>query len=139
MFPLHPNEFWLYYAGFSLLALLIFLRRPRRGMRLRFGGRGSSSSGSSSSTGQRVPLGAARPLMSVETGGGGEERFLNVGFNYNGHAWDAYEVLGLPAGSSLEKVQAALRESMAKVEPDSRAFLDAAYQAIQSQRRVRKG
>ncbi len=27
---------------------------------------------------------------------------LNVMFNYNGHSWDAYEVLGVPAGSNFE-------------------------------------
>ena len=62
-----------------------------------------------------------------------DERSLNVVFNYNGHSWDAYEVLGLPAGCSPEKVESAYKESLARVEPASRPFMDAAFQAIQSQ------
>src|SRR5436305_1648949 len=57
----------------------------------------------------------------------GGERPLNVVFNYNGHSWDAYEVLGLAAGSSPEKVEKAYRASLATVEPTSRSFMEAAF------------
>lgn len=55
---------------------------------------------------------------------------LNVIFNYNGHSWDAYEVLGIPAGSSLEVVQRAYVNSMQSSQKDSVEFLTAAFQAI---------
>lgn len=55
---------------------------------------------------------------------------LNVIFNYNGYSWDAFEVLGLPAGSSREKVEEAYRASVKSVEPESRVFIETAYKAI---------
>ncbi len=59
------------------------------------------------------------------------ERSINVVFNYNGHSWDAYEVLGVPAGSSFAVVEAAYREGMARVESSSKPFIEAAFKAIQ--------
>ncbi len=61
------------------------------------------------------------------------ERPLNVMFNYNGHSWDAYEVLGLPAGSSLEKVDEAYSQALKKADVASRGFLTAAHAAIETQ------
>lgn len=61
------------------------------------------------------------------------EKKLNVLFNYNGHTWDAYEVLGVPAGTSLEKVTEALQRELQKQDPSSHHFLQTAYQAILSQ------
>jgi hypothetical protein len=56
-------------------------------------------------------------------------RQLNVFFNWNGHTWDAYEVLGVPAGSSRETVIQAFHSARSK-SPDSIAFLQAAADAI---------
>lgn len=55
---------------------------------------------------------------------------LNVLFNWNGHTWDAYEVLGLPAGSSREAAAAAYNALCAKSDPESLPFLKAAFEAI---------
>lgn len=56
---------------------------------------------------------------------------LNVMFNYNGHSWDAYEVLGVPAGASItivtEAYQTALRRCTGQ---ESVEFLETAYKAI---------
>jgi hypothetical protein len=58
-------------------------------------------------------------------------RVLNVLFLYNGHDWDAYEVLGIPAGASLplvtEKYQKLVQEAL---DQGQREFYEAAYQAI---------
>ncbi len=62
-----------------------------------------------------------------------ESRQLNVFFNWNGHTWDAYEVLGLPAGATRESVVQAFHECRAK-SPDSTAFLQAATDAILKRR-----
>lgn len=59
-----------------------------------------------------------------------EEVQLNVMFNWNGHSWDAYEVLGIPAGSNLKQVTKAFEEEMAKMDEESQAFIKKAYQAI---------
>lgn len=42
---------------------------------------------------------------------------LNVMFMYNGHSFDAYEVLGIPAGSSYQTAQKAYEELMQNTDP----------------------
>lgn len=54
---------------------------------------------------------------------------LNVMFMYNGHNFDAYEVLGVPAGARMEMVQAAFDKAIAQRGSD-REFLEAALGAI---------
>jgi hypothetical protein len=56
---------------------------------------------------------------------------LNVHFMHNGHSFDAYEVLGLPAGASLERVHAAFESSARSSDESSRAFLESAVRAIE--------
>lgn len=138
MAPLQPKEFMLYYAAAVALALLVFVRRkPRKGMllRLRGGFRGGAKAegkthgeGGPSLDGRTPP--SANKFSHINPT---SERPLNVVFNYNGHSWDAYEVLGLPAGSSPDKVDAAYQESLSRVDSGSKAFLEAAYQAVKAQ------
>jgi hypothetical protein len=59
-----------------------------------------------------------------------DSRSLNVHFNYNGHSWDAFEVLGLPAGSSVAGAEQAYKDAIAKVDPRAREFYDHALAAI---------
>ncbi len=59
-----------------------------------------------------------------------DEISLNIIFTWNGHEWDAYEVLGIPAGSSMDKVAIAYDESLAKVDKQSQEFINKAYQII---------
>lgn len=67
-----------------------------------------------------------RPLDFTEIFSG-RAKELNVVFNHNGESWDAYEVLGLPAGSSLEEVEKAFKNS---AQTD---LMKAAYKAIKPQ------
>jgi len=122
-----PIDIYFFYAGIFLLALfLLFMRRPERpGMRLRLKGK-TSTEKSPVPKEESAPLPFKRPDGTVE-------RPLNVMFNYNGHSWDAYEVLGLPAGSNIESTDAAYRKSIATVEAESREFIEAAYRAIHAQ------
>src|SRR5690606_31326012 len=62
----------------------------------------------------------------------GGERVLQVYFNYNGETFEAYEVFGVPAGSSLARVEQALREHKNLQGPESRAFVNCAFQALKS-------
>lgn len=55
---------------------------------------------------------------------------LNVIFQYNGHDFDAYQVLGVPAGASQEAVRKAYDQAVATADPDSREFLEHAYRSI---------
>lgn len=59
-----------------------------------------------------------------------KSKCLNVMFNYNGHSWDAYEVLGVPAGASIKTVTEAYQVSLRRNSPSSMEFLEAAYKAI---------
>ncbi len=59
-----------------------------------------------------------------------QTKSLNQFFNYNGHTWDAYEVLGVPGGSSLEKVTAAYQKSLKSTSKESHEFLETAYKSI---------
>ncbi|WP_413288363.1 hypothetical protein [Bdellovibrio sp. HCB337] len=55
---------------------------------------------------------------------------LNILFNYNGHTWDAFEVLGLPAGSSLVDVTKAYQNMLKTSDPESHQFLETAFKTI---------
>lgn len=62
----------------------------------------------------------------------GEENIknLNVMFMYNGHSFDAYEVLGLPAGASFQNVKAAYEKIISSPQMHSKDFYEAAFKAI---------
>ncbi|KYG64568.1 hypothetical protein AZI85_03930 [Bdellovibrio bacteriovorus] len=55
---------------------------------------------------------------------------LNVMFNYNGHTWDAYEVLGVPAGASIKLVTEAYQVALRRCDKESMEFIETAYRAI---------
>ena len=114
------KEIFLYYGAAVALALLFFLRRrPRAGMRLKLRGQTEA---------QKAVPPPIELFSHIQLPG---ERPLNVVFNYNGHSWDAYEVLGLPAGSSPDKVGLAYQLALNGVDVESRPFLAAAFAAIQ--------
>ncbi len=126
MLGIPPTEFMLYYAGgLVLLVIVLFWRRPRRGMRLRFGSGRRATDYKNMVLKGRLPPDIAPPRMN------NGERMVNVIFNFNGESWDAYEVFGLPAGSGLATVDVAYRETLERVEESSRPFIHAAYKAIQ--------
>lgn len=117
-----PMRFFL-FNGIILFLLVLYIlkKRPKSRFRLR--------------------MTRLRGALASDTGGAGvapsaaasaAEKTLNTLFNYNGHTWDAYEVLGLPAGSSIARVDEAYKDCVSK-QASSRDFLDAAYQAIRTQ------
>lgn len=58
---------------------------------------------------------------------------LNVIFNFNGHSFDAYEALGVPAGSSLQQIERAYSKCVSEYSQDSLEFYKAAHKAIRQQ------
>jgi|SRR6185312_3600754 len=58
---------------------------------------------------------------------------LNVIFMFNGHSFDAYEVLGVPAGASFEMTEKAYHEII-KNKPSDSEFFNAAWAAIKHDR-----
>lgn len=65
----------------------------------------------------------------------GQPRELTVIFNYNGHAWDAFEVLGVPAGARLEDVRKAYDDLRRIDDVEAQAFYRAAFTAIEKAKR----
>jgi hypothetical protein len=55
---------------------------------------------------------------------------LNVMFNYNGHSWDAFEILGVPAGSNFETCFLAFEKLTVNMDKESKEFLLSALEAI---------
>lgn len=55
---------------------------------------------------------------------------LSVLFIYNGHDWEAYEVLGLPAGASLPMVTERYQKLIINADKGQIEFYEAAYSAI---------
>jgi hypothetical protein len=55
---------------------------------------------------------------------------LNVLFLYNGHDWDAHEVLGVPAGAGLSLVTERYQQLIKQADQGQIEFYQAAYQAI---------
>lgn len=126
-----PNVKDFLFLNAAVLALVVFYilrRRPRSALKysVKPGPKGDSEKSGSS---QESTFGIKTPAASSGAAGY-QGKTLNVIFNYNGHSWDAYEVLGVPAGSSLERVKSALEEGLKQVDPESRVFLETAYQAI---------
>lgn len=60
-----------------------------------------------------------------------QEKCLNVLFMYNGHHFDAYEVLGVPAGANFQMVERYYKEALSRQGQD-RDFIEAAFFAIKS-------
>ena len=56
---------------------------------------------------------------------------LNIMFMYNGHNFDAYEVLGVPAGARYEMAEKAFQKAVEQKGSD-RDFLEAALGAIKN-------
>ncbi len=55
---------------------------------------------------------------------------LNVIFMYNGHSWDAYEVLGVKPGASILEIKRKFEEAISKVDPKSQEFYKMALSSI---------
>ncbi len=58
------------------------------------------------------------------------EEELNVYFRLHGQMWDAYEIIGLPAGSSMVEVEEAYARELLRQGQQAREMLDKAYEAI---------
>lgn len=142
------DVFWINAGlGLAFVALFMVRRGNRQPTRLNLRAQAERFSGGSK---ERHPVPAARGskrpylhLISPEAleaqSLSPQEKSLNVLFNYNGHTWDAFEILGIPAGSSLKVAEEAHRKAHAKSSPEARDFIDSAFQAIRSQSRRDRG
>lgn len=69
-------------------------------------------------------------LVDVENIADPPPKTVEVIFTWNGHAWDAFEVLGIPMGSTMPEIVLAYEEALKKVDPQSQEFIKRAYQSI---------
>ncbi len=141
----------IYLIGLVLGLLVIWIlsankkKRPTR-LNMRAGGQaknnlttqkagGVESSGNWSAAremamaGEKQRRGMKEPEV-LDEEGAQYEKELTVHFNFNGHSFDAFEVLGLPAGSSLDKARKAHKDMKEKLRDESGELVDAALQAI---------
>lgn len=59
-----------------------------------------------------------------------DEEELNVYFMHNGYMWDAYEIIGVPAGAPMADVEMAYIKSRTRIDEESKEILERAYAAI---------
>ena len=59
-----------------------------------------------------------------------DEEELNVYFNFNGHMWDAYEIMGVPAGTPMSDIEMAYVKARSRIDQESKEILEMAYSAI---------
>lgn len=57
-------------------------------------------------------------------------RSLSVIFMYNGHDWEAHDVLGVPQGAPMHDITKAYQELVKKTDVRSLQFYEQAYNAI---------
>ncbi len=65
-----------------------------------------------------------------EQRGGGEIRSLQVFFQYRGDQYEAYKVLGITPGSSLQKINGAMEVLRKMSKPQDLPLLEAAYETL---------
>ena len=78
----------------------------------------------------KTPVVMGASVAGAADSAGKNSRSLNVMFIYNGHTWDAYEVLGLPAGAKKKQIEDAYKTAINSNDAQSREFLNAAYNAL---------
>jgi hypothetical protein len=128
---LTSQEFlWLNLGFGALIIVLFYLGRSRMKdptkLRLRGGGKNQNAVVRRGSSG----LSAGLSREARNAAGMDHVKNLNVIFVFNGHTWDAHEVLGVPAGARIEMVEAAYKQALRRNSPDSHSFIEIAYQAI---------
>lgn len=77
----------------------------------------------------KVPL-KNPPVASGKTSQNPKERELTILFQFNGHTFEAYEVLGLAAGSRLEDVEAAYQQALDQNHESEHELFQLAFKAI---------
>lgn len=122
-----PKQYLLIYALVvtSIVVSFFFVRRNQNPTRLNLTARPERPQ----EKGEETPTVASQQAVTASVSQS-QEKSLNVFFQWNGHAWDAYEVLGLPAGSPPAVVQKAYQELLTQSSPESLPFFKAAYETI---------
>lgn len=109
----------------------MFFWRPKRSpSRLKLREKNSEDKGNSRLESESESESATATAPRVSEVPGREERQLTVMFQFNGHDFEAYEVLGLAAGSSPASVEEAYQKILVTTSPDSLEIYRIAYECI---------
>jgi hypothetical protein len=131
---LNPFVYLLFYSAIVILLVVMFIRNGRRQApsQLRFGPRRLEPGGSTSAPDLNL-------IESPQIHGGvnvrSRARALNVFFNYNGETFDAYEILGIPAGCGLPEARAHYERTFAAKTQCERFVYDAAILALEKSKK----
>lgn len=73
-------------------------------------------------------------FFDIFTGARPQEKILNCPFSFEGSNYDAFEVLGVPAGAPKAVWQAAFKDLSRTQNPSQKRVLEAAIKALESHR-----
>jgi hypothetical protein len=126
-----PKQYLLIYALIvtPIVISFFFIRRSQNPTRLNLNSRAQKTA----KTAPMVEGGKSIEFeddVSWHSGTVATEKDLNLLFQWNGHTWDAYEVLGVPAGSSLIIVKESYQLQLTRSTQDAHPFLNAAFETI---------
>lgn len=123
---MNPFVYLLFYSAIVIFLLTLFVRGSRRQdpSRLRFGPHALPPSSI------KDVLILQRSTRTKETSDRAQ-RNLNVFFNYNGETFDAYEILGVPAGCSIATAREQYQTAFAAKSESERRLYDAALLALE--------
>ena len=111
------TQFLLLNAAIVIGLVAFFLMGGRRGGRLKF------RNNTRLPQVPRRPTDEAPPLRN--------EKALNCFFMFNGHSFDAFEVLGVPAGAGWAEAERAYQDAVRR-NPKSRDLFETALNAIRN-------
>ncbi len=126
----------IFWGVVTLLLVILIVRRGRhsRPSQLRLGGGRPDRQAASLPADGTSPVVARGPSTGAQRASaraGQGARQLNLIFDFRGQKYDAYQVLDLPAGSSMEQVTRAYDLGMAAAhDPERRELIRAAYKAL---------
>ena len=129
-----PLQYFLFFDFLVVLLVLIYVLRVKSPRRLNLKKSQSARENPSGLVNRKATVNAdfSKPKASGSHLGGIKERPLTVNFNYNGHSFEAHEVLGVPAGCSLAMAEEAYQRELNQVNPQSADFLQAAILALRN-------
>lgn len=113
--------------GFGLLLVAYFiLGRPKAKQPTRLNMKATST---------EPVTGTPQVLEAVQNEHSESGRDLGILFMYNGHDWEAHQVLGVPQGASMHQVTMAYQQLIKKADVSSLPFYEQAYAAISTRHR----
>lgn len=119
--------------GFGLLLVLYFVLgrpKPKQPTKLNMRAKDSGDKKTQVLEPESPKTLAVQQAEPREVGRSEGSRSLSVIFMYNGHDWEAHDVLGVPQGASMHEITKVYQELVKKTDARSLQFYEQAYNAI---------